>query len=150
MKKILIFIIFFLAGSGCNAQNEDSDILLADSLNQNKPQTKIIVNKEYDESGNLVKYDSSYSYFYSNIKNDSTYVDSTLAVFQNDFFNSFSNMQRPFLDEMFFEDSLMNYDFFKNDFFSQRFKLNRHRFDKFFEEMDSIKNKYFREHNFTD
>lgn len=145
MKKILFTILMLIITIGCKAQNEQGDIVLADSLSQNKPQTKIIVNKEYDENGNLIKFDSSYSYYYSNALNDSTFADSTLAVFQNDFFNSFPNIQRPFLNEMFFEDSLMNYDFYKDDFFSKRFRLNRNRFNKLFEEMDSIKNQFFKQ-----
>lgn len=147
MKKISIILILFICGLGCNAQNEKVDISLADSLNQNEPETKIIVNKEYDENGNLIKFDSSYTSFYSNIQNDSTFADSTLALFQDDFFNSFPNIQRPFLDEMFFEDSLMSYDFFKDDFFSKRFRLNRNQFDKLFEEMDSVKNKFFKDNS---
>ncbi len=130
MKKIILGVLFLLSITGCTTEKINGQQEKEDSLLVNKPQTKIIVNKEYDESGNLVKFDSSYSYFYSNLQNDSTFGDSSYSLFQEDFFNSFPNIQKPFLNDIFFEDSLLNYDFYKDDFFSNRFRSNRIRFDK--------------------
>ena len=147
MKNLVLGLVFVLVMSGCSTDNIKGQQATADSLSTNKPQTKIIVNKEFDEKGNLVKFDSSYSYFYSNIEKDSTFGDSSYNIFQEDFFNTFPNIQKPFLNDIFFEDSLLNYDFYKDDFFSNRFRFNRQRFDKLFEEMDSLKNKYYKKHS---
>lgn len=48
-------------------RKKDSD-LKKDTI---QPKTTIQVHKEYDENGNLIRLDSTYTYFYSNIKNDS-------------------------------------------------------------------------------
>jgi hypothetical protein len=144
MQKIILGVLFLLSIVGCTDEKINGQQEKEDSLLVNKPQTKVIVNKEYDEFGNLIKFDSSYSYFYSNLQNDSTFGDSSYSLFQEDFFNSFPNIQKPFLNNMFFEDSLLNYDFYKDDFFSNRFRSNRMKFDKLFEEMDSIKNKFYK------
>ncbi|MCW8850360.1 MAG: hypothetical protein OQJ81_10320 [Melioribacteraceae bacterium] len=147
MKKIILGVLCLLSIAGCTTEKINGQQENVDTLATNKPQTKIIVNKEYDEFGNLVKFDSSYSYFYSNLQNDSTFGDSSYSLFQKDFFNSFPNIQKPFLNDIFFEDSLLNYDFYKDDFFSNRFRSNRKRFDKMFEEMDSLKNKFYKNYS---
>ena len=64
--------------SGCNGQKWKKEI--ADTAKVNTPKTDIRVNKEYDENGNLIKYDSSYSYFYSNSKNNDGIRDSSLGI----------------------------------------------------------------------
>lgn len=147
MQKTIMGILFLLLIIGCSTEKLKGQQTEADTLSSNKPQTKIIVNKEYDENGNLISFDSSYSYFYTNIQNDSILGDSSYNLFQEDFFNSFPNKQRPFLNDMFFEDSLLTYDFYKDDFFSNRFRFNRNRFDQLFEEMDSLKNTFFRNYS---
>lgn len=148
MRRAVLGIVILLLIAGCTTEKINGQQKNEDSLIVNKPQTKIIVNKEYDEFGNLVKFDSSYSYFYSNMGNDSTFSDSSFSRFQEKFFNSFPNIQKPFFNDMFFEDSLLNYDFYKDDFFSKRFRLNRQQFDGMFEKMDSIKNKFYK--NFSE
>lgn len=142
MKNLLLSLLLII-NWGCKAQNENN-MNLADSLS-NKPQTKILVNKEYDENGNLVRYDSTYSYFYSNIPQESLQNDSTFTTFKDNFLMSFPDIQRPFFNDIFFEDSLLHYDFFKDDFFKKRFDLNRSRFERMFEKMDSLKNKFYME-----
>lgn len=147
MQRIAFGIVILLLICSCSAEKINGQQEIKDSLAANEPQTKIIVNKEYDENGNLIKFDSTYSYYYSNIEKDSTFGDSSYTLFQEDFFNSFPNIQKPFLNDMFFEDSLLTYDFYKDDFFSNRFRFNRERFDKLFEEMDSLKNKFYENHS---
>lgn len=140
MKKIILYLMILILAGGCAAKNSEAQ---SKKDNKNKPQTKILVNKEYDENGNLISFDSTYSSFYSNVQNDSTLGDSLFSDFHSGFFNYFPDMQKPFLNDMFFEDSLLTYDFYKDDFFSKRFRLNRDKFDKLFERMDSIKNEYY-------
>ncbi|MCB0753709.1 MAG: hypothetical protein KDC52_19710, partial [Ignavibacteriae bacterium] len=143
MQRIISGILFLFLICGCSSKKINGQKENQDSLSTNKPQTKIIVNKEYDDKGNLVNFDSSYSYYYSNMENDSTFGDTAYHSFQDEFFNSFPNIQKPFLDDMFFEDSLLTYDFYKDDFFSKRFQFNNKRFEKLFEKMDSVKNKFY-------
>ena len=98
MRKLIFAILYFTLLTSCSAQENNKLNNTADSL-ANKPQTKIIVNKEYDEYGNLIKFDSTYSYFYSNIERDSSFAASTYSIFRSDFFNRFPNVQKPFLND---------------------------------------------------
>ena len=47
-----------------------------DSLYNHIPQEKITVNKEYDKDGNLIRYDSTYSYSYSSTESHRMIMDS--------------------------------------------------------------------------
>lgn len=146
--SVLILIL-----SACkNGQNKEKDKIadkkeiMSDSL-QN-PKTNIKVNKEYDDDGNLIRYDSTYSSFYSNIDIDKAKADSIFNKFKSDFNFRYPFSTKPYFDDLFFNDSLLKYDFYKKDFFDKRFNMNmRHMKDMFremFGKMDSIKNKYYK------
>ena len=107
------------------------------------PKTNIIVNKEYDDKGNLIRYDSTYSSYYSNIETNKLLGDSVLNNFKNYFNQSYGFSNQPYFNNFFFEDSLLKYDFYKRDFFSNRFENNMEHMDKLFMEMDSLKNSFF-------
>jgi hypothetical protein len=130
--------------SSCQGQEEKEKAEIAAN-----PQTNISVNKEYDESGNLIRYDSTYSYFYSNIEGDTLLGDSIFQSFRNHFNRSYFFSESPFFSDFFFEDSLLHYDFYKDDFFSNRFRRDMERMDSIFRGMDSIKNQFFR-HQFEE
>jgi hypothetical protein len=147
MKRIgLIVLAFILILSSCNGQSQKEKKVTAD---KNVPKTDIKVNKEYDKDGNLIRYDSTYSSFYSNIINDTILGDSIFNNFKSQFNQSYFFSQKPYFNDFFFQDSLLKYDFYRNDFFSNRFKNNMQRMDKLFMEMDSIKNYYY-QHQFSD
>jgi len=107
------------------------------------PKTNIIVNKEYDDKGNLIRYDSTYSSYYSNIETNKHLGDSVFNNFKNYFNQSYVFSNQPYFNNFFFEDSLLKYDFYKRDFFSDRFQNNMDHMDKLFMEMDSLKNSFF-------
>jgi hypothetical protein len=141
MKRMVILAIaVFLALYGCSGQNQKNESQIAG--NHPTPKTDIKVNKRYDENGNLIGYDSTYTSYYSNIKNDTIAGDSILNDFRNYFNRKYSFSEEPFFNDYFFKDSLMKNDFFRNDFFSRRFQFDRESMDRLFQEMDSIKNKY--------
>lgn len=86
MKRILIFQMFFLTGVlAVQAQQK-----------QTIPQEKSIVNKEFDENGNLLKYDSTYVWQWN--------PDSTFNFSFDDKF-AFGK-QLPGMFEEFFNDSV--------------------------------------------
>ena len=109
-----------------------------------KPKTNVIVNKEYDDDGNLIKYDSTYSYYYSNIEGDTLLEDSILQNFRQSFNKNYFFSEDPFFSNFFFQDSLMMYDFYKDDFFTNRFMGDMQRMDSIFKGMDSFKNQFFK------
>lgn len=142
MKKLLLFalaIVIMLLS--CDGQSKRENKNPQEISNQ--PQTEIKVNKEYDKDGNLVKYDSTYSYFYSNIEGDSVLRDSIFRDFKSQFNQQYLFSKDPFFNDFFFIDSLLPFDFYRDDFFSTRFKNNMNHMNQLFWEMDSIKNTYF-------
>lgn len=142
MKKIVI--ISFLVSmifTACNGQKKEGTV---EEEKKAQPATNIIVNKEYDEDGNIIKYDSTYSYYYSNIEHNEFAGDSIMKLFKERFNNRYFFSEDPFFNKLFFQDSLMQFDFYKKDFFRNRFLDNWEHMDQLFHEMDSIKNNFFR------
>ena len=139
LGTIAVALSLFL--SSCNGQtNTEKDNLKNDTI---QPETKIKVNKEYDDEGNLVSYDSTYSAYYSNIENDSIKADSVFNAFRDIFNKTYGFSNKFFFNDLFFQDSLLHYDFYKKDFFTNRFRKNMSKMDKLFLEMDSVKYDYF-------
>lgn len=142
MKPKIILILAFLIG--------DYSFLGAQTDTLNQPHMNYKVQKEYDENGNIIRYDSSYSYSYSSPGFNNFQLDSFPSFpelfnpdFMEEFFNSspwmmdslfdFQYQFRPFLD-----DSLMN------SFFD--FPIDHYR-DKFyyeyqFQHLDSLMKRY--------
>lgn len=148
--KIALLLTVSLSFNGCVSQTkkETKDQMSINSLSSTtdtaKPDIKIHVNKQQDSKGNIVKYDSTYSYFYSspagkgiNISNDSVYKQFKLFFDQN-----YLNLLQPQQQRIFNNDSLFKYDFFNDDYFQKRFEMNQKLFENMFKQMDSIKGDY--------
>lgn len=111
MKRMFLFILLsFLGFSFSNAQDEKAE-----------PREKSIVNKEFDENGNLIKYDSTFVWSWSG---DSAFQS---EFPMNDFF---AGKNFPGFDEMFADSAFVNhfnhplFDFkqFENDDFFGQFE----------------------------
>jgi hypothetical protein len=72
-----------------------------DSLKTNQPKVDVKVNKKFDEKGNLILYDSSYSIIYNsndadiqifNLESDSIFSQFKNNMMGNDFFKGFPDM----------------------------------------------------------
>ena len=147
MKRVLFLSLLLLTGiTGCNAQRapKDGDRENADTVKV-QPDVNIKVNKEYDENGNLIRYDSTYTYIYSNIDGNVQLQDSVFNEFMQHFNEHFGLSEDPFFNNFFFNDSLLKYDFYKKDFFHDRFLENRDWIDKMLKEMDSLKNEFYKD-----
>jgi len=136
----LIAIALSVTLISCNGQTNNKS---ENDKSTAKPQTNIKVDKQYDSNGNLIKYDSSYSYYYSNIKDDNKQRDSILSNFKSQFNMKYSFSTDPYFNDFFFQDSLLKYDFYKKDFFLNRFRNNMKMMDSLFWGMDSLKNSFF-------
>jgi hypothetical protein len=136
---MLAVLAVSIALSGCNGQTMNKE----NKPKTTVPQTNIKVNKEYDKNGNLIRFDSSYSSYYSNIKGDSVLKDSIFNNFKSRFNNSYFFSNQPYFKDFFFADSLLKYDFYKKDFFYNRFRQNIDRMDSLFRGMDIVKNDFF-------
>ena len=108
------------------------------------PRTEVRVNKEYDDQGNLIAYDSTYSSFYSSHNADPAIMDSLFRDFMPRFNTQFPFMTDPGFNDLFFRDSLLYPDFFHDDFFRKRMEMNDRWMQQMMAEMDSMKNDWFR------
>jgi hypothetical protein len=115
----------------------------ADSLS--KPKVSIKVNRRFDEKGNVVGFDSTYTSYYSNVQGDTAQMDSLMGSFDRYFKREHSTFFRNQFDPLFFTDSTRYPDFFHDDFFMRRYELNDPYFRSMMRDMDSIKNKFYRE-----
>jgi hypothetical protein len=144
MKRIgLIVIVLSVILIGCNGQNAKQKAGVTETDTAGNPQTSIKVNRQYDNNGNLVKFDSTYSYFYSKTNDNKNLRDSIYNNFRNQFRREYTFSSDPFFNDLFFQDSLLKYDFYKKDFFTNRFRNNMMMMDSLFWGMDSLKNSFF-------
>jgi hypothetical protein len=132
-------------GQDSNTIKKDRASVAEDSLNN--PKVNIKVNRRYDDKGNLIGFDSTYSSYYSNIGKDSAQMDSLMNSFDRYFNRNHSSFFRNEFTPLFFNDSLRYPDFFHNDFFMKRYELNDQYMRDMMNRMDSIKNRFYQEHS---
>ncbi len=152
--KIVLVSLLFLVFSGCEGQTKKENSQLAEVGKVNmlkgdssvKPKIDVKVNRQYDDKGNLVKFDSTYSYFYSSPKGSMHLGnDSVFSSFRSFFEKSYPNIMDRNNRNIFFNDSLFKYDFFNDDYFQKRFELNNKIFENMYQQMDSIKKGFLKE-----
>lgn len=119
------------------------DSVASDSLK--KPDVKIQVNRKYDDKGNLIGFDSTYSSFYSNVQGDTVRMDSLMKSFDTYFGRQHSHLFDQQFNKLFFSDSLAYPDFFHQDFFMKRYELNDRYLRGMMRRMDSIKNRFYKD-----
>lgn len=112
--------------------------------NVDTPKVDIKVNKQYDDKGNLIAYDSTYSSVYHNAIGDTARMDSIIKGFEQHFGQRFPFLNDPAFNDLFFQDTLLHNDFFHDDFFQKRMELNQQYMQRMMAEMDSLKQQYFR------
>lgn len=146
MIKLMLNTIFFsFILISCNGQNKlDKQ---GENLDTIKPKINIKVQKKYDTEGNLISVDSTYSYFYSNIQNDSIQEKLIFDKFKFDFNNQFKSFDSIFMNDFFNETPPRIKDFYTDDFFQHNFKSQQKRIEKMFKEMDSLKNSFYNNQN---
>lgn len=146
------FAVVSILISSCDKKSNGQDRATAQSNHTtfskdslNKPKVSVKVNRRYDEKGNVIGFDSTYSSYYSNVKGDTATMDSLMHRFDRYFnFNHSSLWDRQF-NTLFFNDSARYPDFFHDDFFMKRYELNDQYFRGMMNRMDSIKNHFFKE-----
>lgn len=142
MKKIFAIMVVALFTFGCNAQSVDK----SEKSTENKPVESWKVDKQVDENGNVIRYDSTYTWSYSNMAGDSVNVnvDSLMQSFETYFNNRMpavfgQNFMNPMMD-----DSLLRRDFFADNYFHDRFKDEFFDVDKMMQQMDSLRGQFFK------
>jgi hypothetical protein len=147
MKNIVIAFLSVLTLNSCNAQTDYNTKSKKDNVEKQniEPKVDYKVNKEYDENGNLIKYDSTYIYYYSNIDKKAMKNDSVYKKLIEHFNNSELYRENSFLDNFLNQNNHLNDDFFNDDFFSENFKRNQEMMRKLLSRMDTLKNEFFLE-----
>ena len=147
MKKMAFVVPLLFLIISCDGQEKKIKTIKTDQTKGQNPKEEVHVNRTYDKKGNLVRFDSTYTYFYSSKGHDSSMVglDTVIRHF-NAFYNTdFSKKWNREFENMFLMDSLYQYDFPNKDFFSKRFELNMERMKKMMIQMDSLKTSYLKE-----
>ncbi|MBT8273810.1 MAG: hypothetical protein KJO77_08390 [Bacteroidia bacterium] len=136
MKTHILFLLIGLLSLSCNGQKDDKKNE-NDQQNEKiaavKPEGSWKVNKEFDEQGNLIRYDSTYSWSSTERSHDLSTLDqdSLLKSFRSRFFTNFSDFRNQGFEDIFAQDSLFSKRFFGDDFFKSDFGRD-------FMDMDSI------------
>ena len=139
--KLLILSLVFSGLVSCQSQDVKSGEQIQ---GKKKPHEKIEVNKKYDSKGNLIEFDSTYSSYYSSYLGDTLDIDSVLDNFHMYFNHRFQGITSNNLFDM---DSTFAPGFFHDDFFEQQFFKQDEMMLKMMQEMDSIKNEFFKMHS---
>ncbi len=149
MKKLAVLLVLLSLGS-CKGQEKDQNpekVATNDTIV--KPKGQWNVTREYDELGNLIKYDSIYSWSYTNKEGDSLRVN--LDSIMDNFKRYFGEMEAPFLrrDFSYFPkaDSLMKKDFFSEEYFFRNWERHHPEMQQFMKRMDSIRNHFLKEYH---
>ncbi|EDP95915.1 hypothetical protein U8527_13510 [Kordia algicida OT-1] len=127
MKKLTMVCVFltFLTAQTSNAQS---------TKNQQQPDERVEVNKKYDENGNLIQYDSIYSYSSSsgNLKMHSKKLDSLMKnFFPKEFASLFPEIDTKSQNTPFgFLQRHQNID----SLWKQRMEMHRKMIEKYFKQ----------------
>lgn len=156
MKTIALVLALSIGLIGCNGQEKKSETAKSQTPatelkkeQEQVPKGSWRVNKELDEFGNLIKYDSVYTYSYSTLNGEEVNIEDVDSVIQS--FRSYfqdkipsgwdQNQWHPFWD-----DSLIEENFFGDKFFQDRWRDKFYEMDARMKHMDSLRDKFF--HNF--
>lgn len=126
MKRYILLFMIGLLSVSCKGQKKETKIVEAEENIDNiveKPKGTWKVDKEFDENGNLIRYDSIYSWS-SNDKFEnlsSIDRDSLMQSFKSRFFTNFLGFENQGFETVFSQDSLFSKHFFTDDFFDSNF-----------------------------
>ena len=153
MKKFGILLVLAVLMFNCKGQttkeSTDHKQVTKTSDSKSNPEVKVKVNKTYDDKGNIVRYDSVYSYVYKypngNVKEFN--ADSVINEFRRNISENFSTqIDREFYNRIFPNDSLLSRDFNNNDFFVQQFRNESAQLERMMSELDSMKNVFLKDY----
>lgn len=121
MKKCVLLLAVALLSINCSGQK--SEYKKVEITEIEKPKGSWKVDKEFDENGNLIKYDSIYSWSSSNNMEGLWAMDrdSLMRSFKSKFSKNYSRFEHQGFENMFSEDYLFSKYFFNDDFFGSDF-----------------------------
>ena len=145
-NHFVVLVVVLMITACAKGHNDEAPITTVKTDSIPKPKIDVKVNKRYDEKGNMIGFDSTYTSYYSNITGDTARMDSLMGSFDQFFKQRHSSFFGNQFDPLFFNDSLRYPDFFHNDYFMKRYELNDLYMRDMMQRMDSIKNTFYRQH----
>lgn len=145
MKKMIFIAGFLLVSVITYAQNKSDNVKYTKPGN---PKVHYNVHKVYDKNGNLISYDSTYSWSYHHgSMGKSIDVDSVMRKFMPYFRQNFPNADTKSMRQHFLgsPDSAMILDFFNNKNFFDQWQGQLFNFQQQIKEMDSLRNRFFKQ-----
>lgn len=155
MKKVMFFLFVAILATSCNAQDSKTSEkdrskseVKQDSIR--KPKGNWHVTKEVDENGNIIRYDSIYSWSSSGnhkgFNNDSIFnkmqsmMQQRFSMFQSQRINGFT--EHDSMLKQFFND-----DFFRDDFYSNGLSSGMPNMDDMIKRMEAMRQQFFNDNN---
>ena len=140
MKKYFLLFMIGLLSVSCNAQKNDTKKTEIKENEKNiaeQPKGTWKVDKEFDDNGNLIRYDSIYSWASKGKLDNFTTLDkdSLMKSFKSRFYTNFSVFEKQGFDDVFSKDSLFSKRFFNDDFFGSDFGNDFMEIDKIRQQM---------------
>lgn len=145
MKKMILTVALSLLSVFAFAQNKSDNVKYSKPGN---PKVHYNVHKVYDKNGNLISYDSTYSWSYHHgSMGKSIDVDSVMRKFLPYFRQNFPNADTKSMRQHFLgmPDSAMILDFFNNKNFFDQWQGQLFNFQQQIREMDSLRNQFFKQ-----
>ncbi|WP_218598328.1 hypothetical protein [Polaribacter sp. NJDZ03] len=149
MKKYILIFMVSLLSIGCKGQENKTK-----KVEKGAHKTDVVeapkgtwkVDKEFDKNGNLIRYDSLYSWSskdeFDNLSLSDK--DSLMQSFKSRFFSNYSGFENQGFDHVFSQDSLFSKHFFNDNFFGSNFGKDFMDIDKIRQKM-IVKQKKFLE-----
>ncbi len=147
MKKAILLLMVGLLSLSCNGQKNETkkdDSKEKQEKIAEEPKGTWKVDKEFDEQGNLIRYDSIYSWSSDEKMNDLTSLnkDSLLNSFESKFYKHFSHFENDGFEDVFAQDSLFGKHFFNKGFFESDFGKDFMDIDKIRQQMVARQKKF--------
>ena len=146
MKNLIIILLFILLGCKYLEKEKQENQTEQSEPSPQKPSENWEVTKQYDEYGNLIKYDSIYLYSYSNIDGDTIQVnlDSIMFSFRNYFHKNIPSNWDEHFSYFPKSDSLFMSNFFKDNYFFNEWTRKPLDIEKMMRQMDSTRNSFLK------
>lgn len=152
MKRTLLLLPTLLLMVSCHGQEQkDQPKKTEDNIAQEQPKGNWEVNREYDEDGNLISYDSIYSWSSSDAAKNMAKMDkdSLLQSFQMHMSKGFSPFDDENFSSFFADDSLFTKHFFQNDFFESQLGKDFMDLNEMHKRMAEMQKKFMEEYHQT-
>ncbi|MBQ0733333.1 hypothetical protein [Aquimarina celericrescens] len=158
MKRIVIILLGITILNSCSEKNKEveNEPTLSSKTVEEQDATEIAktmpgarwkVKKELDSAGNVIRYDSIYSWSYSNLEGDSIEVDMDrmLRSFYDQVDNNFPLSIHQRIPGMFEWDSLFYKRFMQNESFRSRWEEDFFEMQSAIERMDSLRYEFYKD-----